>query len=158
MRRLIAIFTVSILAASACAQKTTRRNLKPAPAAAVSTVAVPEDTLSGDSAKALILVTGYEKPLRASKETVMVSNRDTSRTITECQLEIRYHDMRGRLLHSRDVSVFPDVPAGETRMVSFPTWDINRLFYYHVNTPRRTGAQATPYTVTITPVRILLRH
>ena len=94
---------------------------------------VPADTVTAGIEKT-VTVSGYEKPLRASKETVLVTNRDSVRTVT----------------------VYPLVEPGETRLVTFPTWDVNRLFYYHFNQPR-TNSQATPYTVSIIPVQGIMR-
>ena len=104
-----------------------------------------------------VAVSGYEKPLRASKETVLVTNLDSLRTLDELTLQIEYLTPDGRMLHKRTVTVYPRVAPGETRLVTFPTWDVNRLFYYHLNVPR-TNAQATPSTVTLTPATALFRR
>lgn len=114
------------------------------------------DTIATDI-EALVAISGYEKPLRASKETILVTNRDSLRTIDELTLHIEYHTPDGRMLHNRAITVYPLVAPGATRLVTFATWDVNRLFYYHLNRPR-TNRQATPYTVTLTPVTAILRH
>ncbi|MGM9852807.1 MAG: hypothetical protein ACI30N_02425 [Muribaculaceae bacterium] len=116
---------------------------------------VPVDTVTA-GIEASVTVSGYEKPLRASKETVLVTNNDTIRALDELTLIIEYKTTAGRMLHKRTVTVYPLVEPGETRLVTFPTWDINRLFYYHLNQPR-TNSQATPYTVSIIPVQGIMR-
>lgn len=116
---------------------------------------VPADTVTAGIEKT-VTVSGYEKPLRASKETVLVTNRDSVRALDELTLLIEYKTTDGRMLHKRTVTVYPLVEPGETRLVTFPTWDVNRLFYYHFNQPR-TNSQATPYTVSITPVQGIMR-
>ena len=116
----------------------------------------PADTVVADVGRT-VAVSGYEKPLRASKETVLVTNLDSLRTLDELTLQIEYLTPDGRMLHKRTVTVYPLVAPGETRLVTFPTWDVNRLFYYHLNVPR-TNSQATPYTVTLTPATALLRR
>ena len=63
--------------------------------------------------------------------------------------------MKGNMLHRRTVRTGLDIPAGERRMVSLRPWDVNRMFYYHLNRPQRTSAQATPYAVKIKIISLL---
>lgn len=116
---------------------------------------VPADTVTV-GIETSVTLSGYEKPLRASKETILVTNADTVRTLDELTFIIEYKTTAGRMLHKRTVTVYPLTEPGETRLVTFPTWDINRLFYYHLNQPR-TNSQATPYTVSIIPVQGVMR-
>lgn len=157
--RAAVIFLLMVTALSACAQKTTRKGLKARrTVTAATTPAVGEqaDTIKGERADSILVLTGYEKPLRSGKETVFASNRDSARTAVEMEMEIEYLDMRGRSLHKRVLDVPLSLPGGETRFVSFKSWDINNVFYYHMNRPVRTKAQATPYTVKIRVVSLVL--
>lgn len=91
-----------------------------------------------------VAVVGYDKPMRASRETFFVVNR-TGRRIDGVNVTFAYYDLTGRMLHSVTVDVKCDIPAGETRQLSVPTWDIQRLYYYRASpAPRRGG---TPYDV-----------
>ena len=63
---------------------------------------VPADTVTAGIEKT-VTVSGYEKPLRASKETVLVTNRDSVRALDELTLLIEYKTTDGRMLHKRTV-------------------------------------------------------
>lgn len=149
---LIPIFLL-LAAGTVLAQNTKRKVTKSMPRRTAS--AEKFDTITADIP---VRVTGYEKPLRATRESLFVTNTDTieNRPLGELTLQIRYYTADGTtMLHSRTVTLYPHIPAGETRMMTFRTWDRNNLFHYHLNTPHTNG-QATPYTVRITPVQALL--
>ena len=101
-----------------------------------------------------IRFSGYEKTLRATKETVLVSNVIEDRDISAIIFTVTYNDKSGRLLHKRRLTVHQDIPAGETRKIDFPTWDRQMTFYY-CGSPR-PRVSAIPYNVTIEPDTILL--
>ncbi|MCM1450159.1 MAG: hypothetical protein NC082_07435 [Clostridiales bacterium] len=105
-----------------------------------------EDTLSGvDDCVKVLGLSGYDKPISANRETVHVTNLSDSLTVTGFEMEILYLDRQGRELHRRFVTVNETIETGHTEMVSFPTWDLQRSFYYRLSVkPRR---QATPYDV-----------
>lgn len=132
------------------AQRTTRKGL--ARPVLEEKCDIPGDTVRGAIADSLLLVTGYEKPLRASRESLFILNR-TDRELLSVRLEISYFTGKdtssGTLLHKRKVELQTQIPAGERRMVWYNSWDRNQVFYYHINTPGRTRRQATPYTVSI---------
>lgn len=92
---------------------------------------------------------GYDKPVNASKETLFITNH-TDRQLCDVSFTIDYLDVNGKGLHSRTVSLRTDIPAGETRMISFPTWDTNGSFRYAGSRPSRR--QAYTYTIKLTPV------
>ncbi len=154
------IIVMAVLTALACgiaaqAQQTTRKRLKKSERVeAVSTVTVAYDTIAGTEAETMAQITGYEKPLRASRETFMLRNLSAKRLV-EGEFELTYYDMKGNMLHRRTVRTRLDIPAGERRMVSLRPWDVNRMFYYHLNRPQRTSAQATPYAVKIKIISLL---
>ena len=104
--------------------------------------AEPFDTIVADSGT--ILFSGYEKTLRATRETVFVTNLLEEKEVEAISFTITYTDNAGRLLH----------PAGETRKVDFPTWDGQMTFYY-TGSPR-PRVPAIPYEVAIEPDTILL--
>lgn len=138
-------------------QRTTRQHLKTDVQAGqtASISAVRADTIKGE-ALACFTVTGYEKPLRSARETLLVHAASEAPAINAILLRIEYIDMTGRQLHSREVAVPTDVAAGQTRMLTFRSWDVNKVFYYHLNRPPRTSAQGTPYTVRVTVMGALI--
>ncbi|MDE5874059.1 MAG: hypothetical protein K2H15_00315, partial [Muribaculaceae bacterium] len=92
---------------------------------------------------------GYDKQATSRTETFHVVNRSGA-GLRKVKLRIIYKDMKGRMLHSRDVAAYCNVPPGETRKIDIPTWDKQFSFYYHLgNEPRRV---ATPYKVEIQPL------
>lgn len=105
-----------------------------------------------DSTKLIIFAdsvkfAGYDKPANASRETFHVINSSQG-YIKKAGITINYLDLQDRMLHSRDVSVYCNTPAGETRLVSIPTWDVQHTFFYYLGPePKRI---ATPYKVEIT--------
>lgn len=107
-----------------------------------------------ECAKAVTL-SGYEKPLRATTESVFVKNRLDSGIITLLQLEITYFAAneesgeKGAQLHVRRQEVSVNIPAGQRRMVHFRSWDRNKVFYYWKNKLGKQRGQATPYSVAI---------
>lgn len=125
-------------------QRTTRPRLK---TQQVNADCVKADTLSLPS-DSLLHLSGYDKPLRSSRESLFVTNR-TCRTIKEISLEVEYLDRHGRQLHKRRVTVRCDIPSGQTRRVEFPTWDTQHAFYYRLSTkPQR--ADGAPYDIRCT--------
>ena len=115
---------------------------------------VPEDTLQS-SAKhldALVTLAGYDKPVSASRETIHVTNLMKDSTISTVNFLIVYLDYQNRELHRRHVEINTDLPAGQTQLLSFPTWDIQHSFYYLKSVkPRRTAA---PYDISINLISI----
>ena len=139
------------------AQRTTRQHLNAAVQAgqAASIPDIRADTIKGEDL-ACFTVTGYEKPLRSTRETLMLHAAADAPAINAILLILDYSDMSGRQLHSRTLAVPTDVAAGQTRMLTFRSWDVNKVFYYHLNRPPRTSAQGTPYAVRVTVVGALI--
>lgn len=142
MKRACVIVLAAVCAFFVVAQRTTRRPLRVKPVA---------DTLSYatvDTVKCpgrLVIVSGYEKPLRSMRETVHVTNADTLRLMRAVKLDILYLDVDGNQVHRKSVSIDCNIPPGETKMLSFKSWDIqNRFFYSGGPKPR---VPAYPFTV-----------
>lgn len=93
-----------------------------------------------------VQLSGYDKPLRTNRETILVTN-STQRTVGGLSVTISYMDMKGRQLHERTDTLPADIPPGETRMLHLPTWDTQHSYYYHRGQQPRT-ANVTPYDIT----------
>lgn len=105
---------------------------------------VKYDTLRTPSREDIQL-SGYDKPLRTPRETILVTN-STPRPVSGLSVTITYTDMQGRQLHERTDTLRADIPAGETRMLRLPTWDTQHSYYYHRGQQPRT-ANVTPYDI-----------
>lgn len=145
MRIVISLLVLLVVAFAGEAQRTTRRNLKEIPE--VDTVAVVKtDTLLNADVNVIIL-SGYDKPLSSHRETFFVTNNGSA-TVISIGVTFDYRDSKSRQLHSVTTSVDCEIPPGETRQLSIPSWDKQKSFYYYRSAkPRR---QATPYSVSHT--------
>ena len=136
---------------SARRQRTTRLNLKTSDRNTMAQLQY--DTLNVDSAE--VKFSGYEKPLRSHRETMFVANNSKD-TIKAMTLSIGYYDTSGNMLHQREVNITTNIIPGQRRMIDFPSWDKQQVFYYIKSVPSsRTRGSATPYTITVTPILIL---
>lgn len=97
---------------------------------------------------------GYDKPLKSSKETFFITNR-TDRTMSGVTLYIDYRTPDGRQLDKRFVRLSCLIPAGETRSVDIDSWDKNKNFYYYKGTVPAKGGN--PYAVIFDPVCYYLK-
>lgn len=138
----------ALVALSAAGQRTTRRNLRTADTTSAETAAPSLRPLAEPSAD-VFRISGYDKPLRSRRETFFASNHDSGGRVSRVALTITYLDVSGRMLHSRSVSVPCDIPQGETRNLSIPSWDTQQSFYFVRSTVPTRAAQATPYDVKI---------
>lgn len=152
----IASLTLLVLSLSATelrADNTLRgRRLRVVPAALDATPAASDTIFTPEG----IILSGYDKPLTASREAMLVTNR-TDSEITGLHLIINYLDLSGRELHSAGVTIDTPIPAGATRRVTFPSWDSQKSYYYHLGKKPRT-AHVTPYTVRCTVDWCLIPH
>lgn len=143
-------FTVILLCAVCVSAQTTRRpRLKAEQTPAVASIAA--DTVYSPEG---ISVTGFDKPLRSSRESFFVVN-GSGITVEGISLTIVYTDMEGRQLHSRTAEAECEVPPGETRSVDIPAWDRQKALYYFRNPPSRPRTAATPFKVKISINHIL---
>lgn len=93
-------------------------------------------------------ISGYDKPLRSRRETFFASN-NADMLIGSMVFTITYFDTSDRQLHKRTERIAVAIPAGETRQVSFRSWDRQLAFYYIKSPVPDRAHQATPYEVKI---------
>lgn len=101
-----------------------------------------------------IVFSGYDKPLRSSKETFFITN-NTDRTMSGVTLYITYLMPDGRQLNKRFVRLSCNIPPGETRIADIESWDKQKSFYYEKSDAGKKGG--TPYTVAFDPIAFYLR-
>lgn len=103
------------------------------------------DTVTSPDA-ARVRFYGYEKTLRATKETLFIGN-NTDSLLSSITFSIRYLDAQHRQIHSRRITLSPSIPPQEIRRVDFPSWDTQKTYYFIDGpAPRKS---ATPYRVAI---------
>ncbi len=131
---------VALVTSSKKVKTTHARPLQRAESIVVTPVKVTPAIIpdSGD-----ITLAGYDKPLRTRRETILATNHRAD-TIDSLFITIRYIDTDGRQLHERPVKIGQRIPAGETRQLQFPTWDVQQSYYYYLSTPPRAGI---PYRI-----------
>lgn len=149
MRTLLCILAAALLAMPLCGHvtKTTRPLRRPVAAKALddTVTALQYDTLL--PTREQVVVKGYDKPRRSTRETMFVTNA-TDRRIHAVALTLDYTDMDGRQLHRRHLRHNIDIPPGETRQLNVRTWDVQNAFYYYRTAAGRGRSAATPYRVT----------
>jgi hypothetical protein len=131
--------------------KTTRKSLK----AREVTVLAPDlepMTASGDS----LLITGYDKPLRSTRETLFATNRHSTNLLA-ITLDIIYYDMDGSMLHSRRLTLACDIPPGETRQLKTVAWDRQQAYYFHGTRVTPRSEKAIAYRVDIRPINVIVQ-
>lgn len=102
-----------------------------------------------------VVFAGYDKPRGSATETFFITN-NTDRVLTGINLYIDYRTLDGRQLHKRFYPLRCNIPPGETRQASLPSWDKNKSFVYEKS--RDTGRNpGTPYTIIFDPVAYYLR-
>lgn len=88
----------------------------------------------------------YNKPLRSNRECFFISN-STGFDITRVFFTLQYFDAKGRQFHQASNNKTADIPNGETRQITFPSWDKQQSFYY-IGSPR-SRTSGTPYDIRI---------
>ena len=145
-RILTAFLAISLTTPALCADNTLRgRKLRAGSRAMRSGLTVtPPDTVRAPSRDS-IQASGYDKPLRTNRETLLITNAGTT-PLEGLSLTISYFDMQGRQLHERTDTLKTRVPPGSTRMIHLSTWDRQHSYYYHRGQKPRT-ANVTPYDI-----------
>lgn len=159
MRRLTAItviLAIAITAFPAKKERTTRRGLKVETRGSDASTPVDSAIKPSDGA---IRLAGYDKPLRSRHETIFATNSlPDSLKVTSVKLTLTYRDSQGRQLHRQSLWVDGEIPAGETRLLRFPSWDKQQSFYYRLS--KQPRSVATPYNITATvdSATVVSRH
>lgn len=149
-----AIFLTLLSACTLCVPAQRRNSLSPrlqAQKAASTESAAGTDTLA--CSRGDLVFSGYDKPLRASRETLFITNH-MSADVSRAVFHIEYFDLQGRQIHRRRCSVAVDLPAGETRCVDLPAWDRQGTYYFRGS--RRPRVSGVPYTVAVTPDSVVI--
>lgn len=154
MRRLLPLLLMTVVVAlSLSADKTRRRHIKVKPEITVSPAAITAPSTTDTiccGLDSLISRSGYDKPLHSRVETIFITNR-LDRPLTHLSLSIIYRDMQGRQLHRATRQLDCNIPPGETRMLTFSSWDRQMSFYYHRSRPPKRSP-GTPFDISTTVV------
>lgn len=102
----------------------------------------------------IIVVSGFEKTLRSSRESMYVTN-NSEYAMEGIGIEVSYLDISGRLLHKAVHDISVNIPAEETRMVDIASFDRQGLYYYHLSPAPKRAVRATPFKVTVNVLYIL---
>lgn len=148
---------LSVCGGQSVAQRTTRGRLRPTPVKTGQANVEHYDTIVASIDSTAFVISGYEKALRSTKESFFITNRSTC-VADRLVLRIEYNDMQGRMLDQRVETIDIDIPPDETRKVDLPSWDKQKVFYYHLSSPPRGTSQATPYKVAISVVAAMKRR
>ena len=152
MKRLITIAAITLaVALTVTGRDRTTRRIKGV-ATALTPQATPDDTITAPALR----LSGYDKPATATREAMHITNL-TGRHLASVTLTLRYLDMEGRTLHTRDITLTCDIPACDTSLVTWPSWDTQRSFRYHLSRPSSPRRPATPYTIHATPLSATAR-
>lgn len=145
-----AVSTLAFIVSDASAQRTSRGRLSTADApASQAETRIPEAKAVLSPSAVDFKVSGYDKPLRSRRETFFAANHLPEGTVERVAATITYLDASGKMLHKRSVSINCDIPSGETRNLSTPSWDKQQSFYYVRSAVPVHASKATPYDVTI---------
>lgn len=140
-RTILAVACAGVVVMTASADRTTRSRLRVRQQQTVNRLSI--DTIV--PSPGMVTLSGYDKALRSSRESILITN--ASRRRIKCVvMEITYLDTRGRMLNKRRVEVTVDIPAGETRQVTFSSWDKQKTMYYRLTGKYRTS-DGTPYDI-----------
>lgn len=139
-------FALTLLALASSVDAEARKRSTTRKIVSVEVPAAQLDSIAADTAN--IKFSGYDKPLRASKETVFVTN-NSGHNIRAVSFTSQYVDTSGRQLHRISRKINTDIPTGETRRIDFKSWDVQNSFYYVGS--RRPRTSAIPYDIRITP-------
>lgn len=159
MRTVLLILALIMTSTSLTGQNTHRRGAKRHVAADWTTVVVSNhnDTINDvDIIAKKVRVDDFRKATVSRVESVMLTNLTSADTILSLEVDIDYRTENGRQLNRRTVTLKASVPPGQTRFVSFNSFDRQQLFYYRGTPPAKPTSRTTPFDVTITPLRLIL--
>ena len=93
---------------------------------------------------------GYDKEPNSDKESFILVNK-SNETIKGFLVRIDYLDMKGRMIHSREIKEECLVPSEESRRFDIRSWDKQRTYFYYLgNEPKKV---ATPFQVKFIPLK-----
>ncbi len=144
-RHIITYLMIVMLATMTCYGRKVNSRRADSDIARSETVAEAVDAVGNQDS--LVVISGYDKPLRSSKETLFATNR-SDRALQRMALTIAYYDTQGRLIHKRSCMLPARIPAGESRQLSFSSWDIQQSFYY-LNSRKPKVSGAVPYDIAV---------
>ena len=101
-----------------------------------------------------VIFSGFDKPLDSTRETLFATNK-TSRTILSITLRLQYTLTDGRHLHAANHTIPCEIPPGETMLLTIPSWDRQKSYYYASSNPPRRRL-ATPFSVSLTLLTLTL--
>lgn len=148
MKKHLLLLALIITALLATGQKLRRKNLKAIPRVTTQTNAV--DTLD----QTTVRITGYDKPLRARRETMIVTNL-SDQPFDSLLLKINYTDKQGNPLHTRTLTIPAHILPGQAQNIAIKTWDPNNTYYYFLSPPTRSSG--TPYALSIKAFPIIIK-
>lgn len=156
MRRLIYIILMLAVVTVAVGRKVkvpSAQTRQVPPAVRVATFTV--DSASNEDGITLNDVTfsRFDKPYDSTHESFLCLN-SSNRRLVGMSVRIDYMLTDGTRIHSRTVKLDCDIPAGETRLVTTPSFDRQQSYrYVGSRVPPRRGA--TPFDVRMTAVRLI---
>ncbi len=98
---------------------------------------------------------GYDKRPSSKQESLFVTN-SWDHHLKRVKVRMTYTDLEGNQIHSEIVTLECDVPPGETRNVTYPSWDKQGSFYYQGSTPPKTDS-CTPFDIRLEPLEYHIR-
>lgn len=138
------IVALAVVAAVATARTRTTQNALTTNRIAMERIEADSTNASGDVDQQSVTLRGYTKRASDSRESFLITN-NTGGRMSHVRLRFRYSSLSGELLNERKVTVEVNLRPGETRLVSVPSWDKQRMFYYHAGPKPRKAA--TPYQI-----------
>lgn len=158
----IAVFvavTVAFTCTYAAGQSTRRKNLRAHHETAQKHTSTNDvDTITDvDSIAAIAKLYSFQKTVASRVESIMISNLSDSDTIIAVEVDLNYRNTAGEQLNRRTATFTAEVPPGETRHATVPSWDRQQLFYFVETPPARPTQRTAPFTVTMSPKRLLIK-
>lgn len=121
-------------------------------------VAVADTLIGREDVGRVVGLADYQKVLASRIETLFITNNSAVDTIREVVVEIDYRTPQGRQLNRREVVLTSAVPPGQTRTVSFSSWDRQQMYYYKSTPPSRPTQRARAFDVTVVPLRAVVHR
>lgn len=154
-KTLILMLLAACVAAMSGRTRFSKPTRPPKPDATVSAVGAA-DTLWQPRADA-VGAYGFEKTLRSARESLYVTNNGPD-SIVAIGFDVTYFDTAGRMIHRASHHLNPVIPGGETRLLEFPSFDRQGLYYYRLSPAPTRASRATPFDVAVKVNYIVKRN